>query len=198
MKKLSFPQVDALLNFLNNRNPREKKMILILGGVFLLVMDYFFWISPVSRVFSELSPKIQPLQQQLNELKDDSRNKTEIAKKWEIAKHDLSEKDKMFVDRDGTPALLENLSKLAQKSGVKIISLEPFEGAKPSSAKGNYAALPIQVKAIAGTHELGSFLSNLESGDTYFKIKDLKISVNPLNERKHNIELSMEAFRREK
>ena len=51
---------------------------------------------------------------------------------------------------------------------------------------------------MAGTHEFGAFLARLENGNTLFKVKDLKISSNPLNERKQLIELSMEAFKKDK
>ena len=198
IKNFSLPRLDFVANFLNSRNPREKKMILIFGFTFIFVLDYMFWLSPVFRVFGEITPRIQPLQQELSTLKEDQQNKDAIQKKWLAAKKDIEEKNRQFIGPNETPALLENLSRQAQKSGAKITSLEPFEGGKSSESKGGYSPLPIQVKASAGTHEFGAFLSYLESGPTFFKVKDLKISNNPLNERKHNIELSMEAYKREK
>ena len=192
------PRFDAVASFLESRNPREKYMIVVFVGVFLLVLDYFLWLVPVFEIYNSASPKIGPLSQELKELKQDHKNKDAIHQKWEETKKMLIEKENMFIAPNGTPALLENLSKQAQKAGVKITSLEPFEMQKAASAKSTYTPLPIQVKAMAGTHEFGALLSTLEAGRTFFRIRDLRISSNPLNERKHQIEMSMEAYKREK
>ena len=195
MKKPSF---DLLADFLNSRNLREKQLLIGFVIVFIFCADYFLLLQPVLHIFSEVSPKITPLKEELKSLKEDRKNKDAIQKKWEDTKKDLAEKEKFFIAPDETPALLENLSKEALRSGVKITSLEPFDQVRSGSAKNVYTSLPIQVKAMAGTHELGTFLARLENGSTLFKVKDLKISSNPLNERKQIIELSMEAFKKDK
>lgn len=194
MKK---PSLDVFANFLNSRNVREKQLIIGFVVVLLFSADYFVLIQPVTKIFSEVSPKVAPLKEELKSLKEDNKNKEAIQKKWEEAKKDLGEKEKFFISPDETPALLENLSKEALRSGVKITSLEPSDAVR-GSGKSVYTPLPLEVKAAAGTHELGTFLSRLETGGTLFKVKDLKISSNPLNERKQTVELSMEAFKKDK
>ena len=193
-KKLNF---DFIANFLNTRTLREKQLIIGFVIAFLFSVDYLVFVQPVVHIFSDTSPKIGALKEELKGLREDLKNKDAIRKKWEDAKKDLAEKEKYFIAPDETPALLENLSKEALQSGVKIMSLEPFDQAKAKSGKNIYTPLPIQVKAAAGTHELGAFLARLENGNTLFKVKELKISSNPLNERKHTIELSMEAFKKD-
>lgn len=195
--KLPSLRFDSIALFLNSRNAREKYLLIVFFGVFLLALDYFVWLAPVLRVYGEVAPKLSPLREELRSLKDDHKNKDGILAKWEEAKKEMAEKDRLFVSPDETPALLENLSKLAQKSGVKLMSLEPSDAPK-ASAKSLYTPLPLQVKAVAGTHEFGAFLSNLETGGTFFRVKDLRIASNPTNERKHTIDLSMEAFKRDK
>ena len=197
LPKIAFPKSDALAAFLNSRNAREKYMLIALFGVFLLTADYFVWLDPTCKAYIAVSPKIVPLREEMKSLREDHKNKDAIQKKWEDAKVELAEKDKMFIAPDETPALLENLSKQAQRAGVKITSLEPFDDPK-GGPKGGYSPLPIQIKATAGTHELGALLSNLETGQTFFRVKDLRITSNPLNDRKHTIDLAMEAYRREK
>ena len=196
--KLPVPKFDALAAFLNNRNAREKYLLIAFFGVFLFVVDYYVWLAPVFKVYGEVAPKIPPLKEELKALQDDEKNKDAIRQKSEDAKRELAEKDRLFVAPDETPALLENLSKQAQRAGVKITSLEPSDVPPVRGAKSSYSLLPIQVKAAAGTHELGAFLSNLETGGTFFQIEELRIASNPANERKHTVELSMEAYKREK
>jgi Tfp pilus assembly protein PilO len=193
---MQMPRFDKAATFLNSRNTREKYMLIAFIGVFIFTLDYFVWLSPVIRMFGEAAPKIAPLREELKALRDDEKNKDAIRQKWQDAQKELSEKDRQFISPDETPALLENLSKLAQKAGVRLTALEPSDA--PKTKKGLYAPFPIQVKATASTHELGTFLSNLESGTTFFRIKDLRIANNPLNERKHVVEMAMEAYRRER
>ncbi len=174
MKPLKFPipRFDALAAFLNSRNAREKYMLVVFVGVFLLVLGYFVWFSPIFEIYKSAAPKVAPLRQELRSLLEDLRNKEEIHKKWEDAKKLLAEKDRLFIASDETPALLENLSKQAQRAGVKITSLEPFESKKTVSGKASYTPLPIQMKAMAGTHEFGSLLDTFSlnsslDGQTY-------------------------------
>ncbi len=203
MKPIKFtippiPIFDKAAAFLNARNAREKYMLIGLIGVGLFVVDYFVWLSPVLQAYSAVAPKIAPLRDDLKQLREDRKNKDAIFSKWELAKKELTEKERLFVAADETPALLENLSRQAQKSGVRLTSLEPFDGQKAPTKGSSYTPLPIQIKAAAGTHEFGALLSSLETGSTFFRVKDLRIASNPLNERKHSIELSMEAYKREK
>ena len=189
--------VDILANYLNSRTLREKQMIIVFGLVLVFFLDWFLVVQRFSAMFAEVSPKIGLLKEELKSLKEDQKNKVVITKKWEDVKRELAEKDKMFIAPDETPALLEDLSKLAQQSGVKITSLEPFDK-KSGASKALYTPLPILMKASAGTHEFGAFLARLENGKTFFNVTDLRIASNPLNERKHSIELSMEAYKKDK
>ena len=194
---LKVPGIDRFANFLNSRTLREKQMIIIFGLVFIFFLDILLVIQPFAKMFTEVAPKITPLKEELKSLRDDLKNKTQIRQRWEDAKKEMEEKERSFIAPDETPALLENLSKEAQKSGVKITSLEPSDS-KASGSKSLYAVLPIQVKAGAGTHELGSFLSRLQNSATFFRVADLKINTNPINERKHLIEITMEALKKDK
>jgi len=106
----------------------------------------------------------------------------------------LTEKEKMFVAPGEIPSLFENLSKLAQNSGLKIISLKPANS--PEGDSGNYQRIPIRISALAGTHELGKFLAELEGGGTFFRVTDLKIVANTSDIRRHSIDLSLEACRK--
>ena len=191
MSKIS---VEVLMNFLNSRNLREKTMIILFGAIAILVLDYAILIQPVTGVFFHTLPELSAAKQQLQVLKDDKKNKDGIKKNWEKQKAILAEKEKMFIAPNEIPALLEDLSKLAQSSSVKIISLKPTNS--PEGDSGSYQRIPIRINALAGTHELGRFLARLEGGTTFFRITDLKITANPLDIRRHSIDLALEAYRK--
>ena len=198
MKPFKFPRIpgaDLAANFLNSRSVREKQ--LIFGFVIALGLgaDLALFVQPVAGILFEFAPKLPPLRQELRELKQDTKSKDAIKKEWEDSRLALQQQQTSFISVDGAPALLEDLSKEAQRSGVKLTALKPSENAE--GGKSLYSRLPIEIKAMAGAHELGQFLSNLETGKTFFRVKDLRVTMNPQNERKHLVQLSLETYKKD-
>ena len=187
--------LDAAVNFLNDRNPREKLMILVFGGVTVLLVDYFIWLAPVTHAITKTMPGLSALHQELDTLREDKKASREIQGKWDEIQAGLIEKEKGFQGPDQLPALLENLSKLASEAGVRITSLKPVGESIPVSGK-LYFSVPIQLNASASTHELGAFLSKLETDVTFFKVSNLKITQNMVNPRKHTIEMMLETYQK--
>ena len=196
MKPIRLPGMDLAANFLNSRSVREKQLIVGFVIALALFVDFTLLVQPVARALFDLAPKVPPLRQELRELTEDVKSRDAIQKKWDEAKQRLQDKEQLFIAADGAPALLENLSKDAQRAGVKITSVEPQES--DQGAKHVYGRLPVAIKATAGTNELGRFLSTLETGKTFFCVKDLQIGSNPQNERKHLIQLSLETYKKER
>ena len=186
---------DFFANFINPRSAREKLLILGFGGLLLLSADYFLWFSPVLKSLTRTIPALSSVETELQNLRDDKKNEPEIRRRLERLETELRDKEKGMEAANQIPSLLENLSKLAGRSGVRITSLDPPEPSAGGPGK-SYRSLPIQIKATAGTHELGRFLSSLETGETTFKVLDLKISQNAQNQKKHLIEMKVETYRR--
>ena len=187
--------VDLVNRFLNSRNPRERVMFLALAACTLLVLDCYILIRPVIGFLAGTGPQIALLQEELNGLRNDQKNKALIVKEWSGKRKKLEEIEQGFIAPNEISVLLENLSNLASESDVKIISLKPSESAA-AGLTGPYGTVPIKISALAGTHELGGFLARLESGPKLFKITDLKITENPLETRRHIVELDIQAFRK--
>ncbi len=197
--KLKLPRhpavFDQAADFLNTRTPREKMLIVAFGGVLILCIDLAVWLLPVVHKFSETLPKMSAVGIELKGLKQDVQNRDAIQKRWESVSGDLEAGEKALIDSDQIPAMLEDLSKNAQRSSVKITSLKPVETVAASGRK-HYQPVRIQMNALAGTHELGAFLSKLEAGAAFFRVVDLKISSNPSDERRHLVELLLETGRK--
>lgn len=196
MKKIPIKiPLDFLTNFLNGRSAREKLMFVAFGLVFLLFLDYCFWLSPVVIVLTRTAPTLSSLQADLDALKDDKKNQSAIQQKREDVLKELADKEKGFEVSNELPALLENLSDLARKSGVRITSLKPIDG-PPSTQPKLYFSIPVEIHANAGTHELGNFISDLETGPSFFKVADLKIASTVTDPRRHQVEMRVETYRK--
>ena len=193
--KLSKLPFDFVANFLNARAPRERLLLVGFAVVLVFVVDYFLWLAPVSAALMRTIPSLSSTEAELDELKEDQKNQSAIKQKWGSVQKDLKDKENGIGGSSEIAPMLENLSKLASGSGVKITSLKPVENMNPAVSK-LYFSVPIQLQATAGTHELGLFLMRLETGGTYFKVANLKISANSANERKHLIEMMVETYRK--
>jgi Tfp pilus assembly protein PilO len=196
------PVLEKAGAFYNARNLREKTMIVIFGAVFIIFLDYWLLIRPVVHVFTDTIPKLHALDQELEGLRADKKNRAAIAREWEESKAQVATQEEMFITRDRVPALLENISKLALDSGVKILSLRPVgiiaekgKGKGKAGGSKGYSLVPITLNAQAGTHELGSFLARLENGPAFFRVKDLRISARGEQDvRRHDIEVNIETY----
>jgi Tfp pilus assembly protein PilO len=186
--------IESANNFLNSRSEREKIMIVVMLVAAIFALDYFVFIRPLVGLYYRNAPVLEATRQELRGLRDDQKNKKVIAERWNQTKTVLAEKEKMIVATNEIPLLLENLSKSAQGSGLRIMSLVPMQNT--AEMTGLYSRLPIRINAVAGTHEVGKFLAALEGGGTFFKITNFKMTTNPANERKQLVELQIEGLRR--
>ena len=173
-------------------------MILALGLTAAVFLDVSIWIAPVGRLLFTAVPQLREAKKEFQQLKEDQKNKELIQKNWEQAQVELADQEKHFVLPSEIPVLLENLSKLAQDSGVKIVSLKPLEEANPvpRAGRGSYGRISVQISAIAGTHALGKFLSKLEGAATFVRVTDLRIVSNPADLKQHTVNLQIEAFQK--
>lgn len=183
------------VNFFNGRNTREKVMILALAACSVVFLDYWALIHPVVTVFQETLPNVAALESEVNSYRSDQKNQDKIKQEWAQAKDRMAEAEKSFVAPDGLSALLENLSKLAQGSGVKIIALTTGEPEEAGQTR-RYTRVPIRLSAVASAHHLGEFLARLESGQTFFKVVDLEIKAQPSDAKRHSIETTLQIYRR--
>ena len=191
----------VLLNkFLNERNPREKQMIIILGILGIIFLDYWLLIQPVIKTLTQTFSQTPSVEGECKDLKDDQKNKKFIEKNWSQAKSNLEDAEKRFIAANEMPAFLENISQLAKNSGVKVVSIQPLENQVKKEKKdplNPYAGAPIKMTASAGTHEFGKFLASLETNPTFIRVKDIKISPNTSDDRKHGLDLVIEVYRKE-
>lgn len=90
----------------------------------------------------------------------------------------------------GLSELLEELSSVAAATGVKILSLVPEPAPQPDGATG-YQAIAVRVRAVAGYHEFGRFLSVLEGGPRFTRASDVEILTSRDDPEHHRISLSL-------
>lgn len=105
-----------------------------------------------------------------NKIQEETKRNLYLAQIKLIKEHvDLYEK--RLPERKSVSWLLEEVSRIASESALELISIKP-EGPEE---RGNFTKLPIRIEAHSTYHELGKFLSQLESSKKFFKIEDLQL-----------------------
>ncbi len=196
MKKFTVPtQLDAIAAALNSRTPREKMVILGCASLLLFTAFFLYWVNPTIADFTKTLPELSALNKELKVMREDKGNADNIKAQWEKAKVDLAEKEVILVHSSEISPILENLSKLAADARIKITSLKPMPAG--TAAKGIvYLPAQIQLNAVAGTHDFGKFLAELENGKTFFRIENLRMASNPIDDKRHLIDLMLVAYRK--
>ena len=177
--------------YLESRDPKQKN--LIVGGAFLLIIlaDVFILVRPVVNTLIKTTTDITLTRNKIGALEDDIKNKNNIMKKWEASRARLAQANSQFIQKAELPSLLEKLSALAQSANVRIITLKPQATSEESTG---VIKVPIRMSAVAGTHALGAFLELLEGGPICYKVTDLRITANAVDEYRHTIELGIETY----
>jgi type IV pilus assembly protein PilO len=80
---------------------------------------------------------------------------------------------KQLPNSSEIPALLTNISTLAQESGLQIILFKPA----PELAKGFYAEIPVIMEVNGAYHDIGYFFDKVSNLDRIVNINDISLQL---------------------
>lgn len=196
----------------------KKQQTFVLAVIFGLLFPYiyfqFFLKSSLAKLM-ELSSNIN--QQKVNLVKAEAL----VGRKSEMEKSlaDLeSRMDKYKISlpvRSDIPTILQEISRIASESKIKILKMEPVKESKeatgmpvppmpsmpgmpqeqPPQIGGTvYTEIPIKIEANGGYHDLGGFINNLENAKNFMKVSELDIDADSDNIYRHKIDMIIVAY----
>ena len=172
---------------------REQRTLLV-GGLLALLVLYIYGayvIGPLLHEVKKLEDQVAASQQRLQLLETATANEAAIRQQHRQVEEAVLALKRTLPAEQQLPAVIERLSDLASQAGVKIQTIFPQrpgeEGAassappKPTASAGPvvYKDVLIQIDAAAGFHQLGTFLSLVETGDDPMQVSSLKIQADP-------------------
>lgn len=177
---------------------KDKQIVGLTIFTIFIVGDLVFGLGWQYRSLSKYNRKVNIKKQAIGALENDIRNLDRY--KQEI--NDLDEKINNFEflvkDEKEVANLIENISNLADNSGVKIKQIKPLIGRsnlKTVEVKdGKFSEVEIQILGESDFHQLGSFVSRIESAKTFFRVSSLEIETDNKNYYIQNIKLSLRTF----
>lgn len=188
------------LDFL--KRAKKNEILAITAGVCaaVFVLYYFILLGPLISRLKKVMPQVLRLPQEIDQAKGDI---TRIGVLRARAA-ELESKMDYYRGRLATeaefPALLESLSDRARSANVKIVKIipknEPEESAKDQrSAKERiYKESEILIYASAGYHQLGAFIYDMENGERFMTIGDVKIEGSKKTANRHDIQLVVKTY----
>jgi type IV pilus assembly protein PilO len=176
----------------------QNRMYIILGVTVVLAALYLTFIivpkfgqlSKASRVVNDLNNKIEQLNVRV-------KRQTAMKDKLDELRKEYDGYSKRLPKEKEIPGFLEGVSSVAKTSKVKILSLTPSD-LKPVMTDGKeneyYKEMPILVTANSGYHQLGEFVSDLETGTRFLHIGNLRIQYDSGFPRMHNVRMELSTY----
>lgn len=172
------------------QNPKQMAMAAAAAAFIALVVYLNFILVPqVSGTFKSVV-NMNKAQSELKAAQTDAARIPRLKESMASFEEKVNKYEKMLPAQQEIPSLLENLSGMAKDSNIKIVGIMPVSAKEEKAAKEQiYKEQPILISAKSGYHELGRFLSNLESSDRFIKVADIQIKSSANSPKKHDVEL---------
>ena len=177
----------------------EKNRYYYLGGMLLLVflLDYFLIMQPQLRTLMTLNPKISLLQRDYGKAQDDINKFKEYQVTLEKLRSQKNVLGNTVLLKEEISTILENISLLANSSGIKINQIVPLKDSEKvimENEDGQYYSFPVLVDARGGYHNLGQFFNRLETDAIFMNISSFDMAANSADLVNHSARITVNAF----
>ena len=184
---------------------REHQTILLAGifGVLFVWMYLAYLITPLLRHGVELSGRVRSAREELKALQDTTANEPALRNQYHRLSEAVASWRTRLPSEEELPAVIEYLTALANQSQVKIQTIFPQHPTTPTQEMGGskkgeagpvYRDVAIEIDALAGYHQLGTFLSLVETGTRPMQLSSLRISGEPKEPKRHRVKMIIRAY----
>lgn len=174
-------------------------------GVVLLWAYAAYIVGPMFHRVIDLGRKVRSEREQLASLRVAVANESTIRDQHQQLDETVLSLRKLMPPEEDLPSVIEFISELASQTQVKIQTIFPQRPLADLGEKGKdktqsltepvvYKTIPIQIDAQASYHQLGTFLSLIESGTKPMQVSTLRISTNLKEPRWHTINMVIFAY----
>ena len=173
----------------------KKRSIAIAVLVMILVFDGYLLFGKLLANIIIRGVHIRALAGETKTIDEDRARQEEYRRhKEELSEH-VKRSISFFYRKEEIPEFLERISQMAKKSGVDILNIMPIsEDESEDDQEALYKEMPIRVKAKCGYHELGKFLSDVETDSKFMRISGLEITHDAGDIWRHDVNLIVSTF----
>lgn len=162
------------------KDDATKKLFLwIFIGLLILYLDFTYIIKRLNKNISLNQGKIVNLKKEINTLDKELSNIEDLKQK----KGQFVLKAKRLISEGEIPALLENISTLANANKVQIMQMRQPKGKEE-----------IALELTCGYHALGGFINALENARQMTALQEMKIERNENDYFRHRVTMVLKVY----
>ncbi|MDD5437294.1 MAG: type 4a pilus biogenesis protein PilO [Candidatus Omnitrophica bacterium] len=176
------------------KNTRQVILIAVAAGAAVLFIYVKFLLIPQIQNGAGQFEKARRLRAEVAATERDVASIEGLKKQMMQYHTKIESYERMLPVEQEIPKLLEDLSNMAKRSGVKIVGITPLQSDE-EAREGIYQEIPILINAKSGYHELGKFLSELENASRFMKVVDIAIKENRAAPKRHEIEVLVATYK---
>jgi len=177
------------------KNKKQTAILITLVAVAAFILYLNLMLIPQLSLLGDNFKKIARLDSDLRGAERDVSTIGNLERGISVYDEKIEQYVKMLPAEKEIPALLENLASMARDANVRIVAITPVTGKETEGEKGRiYLEMPIQISAKSGFHELGRFMSSLESSGRFMKVLDIEIRGNPSTPKRHDVDLLLTTY----
>jgi Tfp pilus assembly protein PilO len=194
LKQLNIKQINI------DRFLLDKKKLLLVAIVALIIvfLDISFVLKMQLSGLRAAGPKIAKLRKDISALDKDLENMQALKKKQEEDSRAGISAAKKLLSAGQITTLLQYLSELAQKDGIRISQIKHAADTVDPKAKKtvtgpeNLIGFTIGLDLICDYHTFGKFINQLENGQYFLSVQELRIL--PLEALKQKIYVGLRTY----
>ena len=190
---------------------REHRMILIAGCLTLGIGWVYaaYVVGPLIRNGAQLKGQVLAARQKFTTLQAALGNEASVRQQYRQAQEKVKALRSFLPTQGELSAVIGRLSDLASQTQVSIQSIFPQrpvgdEASRTDAGAGKgksaaaqpavYEEVVIQINALAGYHQLGAFLSLVESGKQPIRLANLHLSPDPRDTQRHHVDVLVRSY----
>jgi len=189
--------IDAILKTLKLDKNKKETLLLAAAVFFVLIGAYLFtFVKPKVVELITLFKDMRVMKSDITRVQNALAREGMLKKKLLSMQEKVTLYEKKLPTEHEVPMLLEELSKMAKETYVKILGISPVYvkiGSVDEKPKP-YKEIPISIHALSGYHQLGAFINKLENAGRFMKVSDIQIRTSNKNKRAHDVELVVSTY----
>jgi Tfp pilus assembly protein PilO len=193
--------LDLITDKIKKLDPKYRYVIFGAALLVVFVLNYFILLHPLMGSLHQMSAKTSEIRQNLQGVKSDIARIDQNRAQLDKIRTQINEVKIKIRSKQEVPLILEDISRVANHTGVKIDQLMPMRDQQEVLAKSEntkYYALPIMIQARSAYHDLGRFLAQMEADKIFYSVANLSITANPKETTHHMVQLTIKSVISEK
>ncbi|MFH1622706.1 MAG: type 4a pilus biogenesis protein PilO [Candidatus Omnitrophota bacterium] len=177
---------------------KDKQVVSLVVFIVIILIDLIFILGWQWRLLSGYYKNAKEKKQSIISLKIDLQNLDNYNKEMSNLDERVTSMKLLIIDEADISALIENISNLADSSGVKVTQIKPvIDSIKPRYIQARdtkFQEIDIKIIAKADYHQFGNFMSRIESAKSFLKLSELEMETDNRNYFTQNIGLTLKTF----